>query len=239
MKCPYCMSDVHDKAIVCPICTRDLLFVTPILKRVDELESDLASFITKVQDVKLEITRPETRREAAISKVVQAAKVTFFYLIQSITLILLAGGYPIVADMFLFWGYPVVNLLYGLGCSYSRPHESRRYYLVIGVLLAVVDMSVRGSAYHWTPVECIAFFVSDILWFWTGSEFGRTLRRWATHGPTQSAQGFPLASIIGSTSDEATPKVADRQERLRETVKLLTPLAVSIVSTVISTMVKK
>lgn len=43
MRCPYCVSDIHDDALVCPICRRDLYLFKPLLSRIDALEKQLAA----------------------------------------------------------------------------------------------------------------------------------------------------------------------------------------------------
>ena len=32
MQCPYCTSDINDAAVVCPVCTRDLYLIKPLLE---------------------------------------------------------------------------------------------------------------------------------------------------------------------------------------------------------------
>ena len=43
MHCPYCVSDINDGAVVCPICRRDLYLFKPLLERIDVLEKQLAA----------------------------------------------------------------------------------------------------------------------------------------------------------------------------------------------------
>lgn len=43
MKCPYCLSDIDDEALVCKVCTRDLYLFKPLLAKVAKLEEQLAS----------------------------------------------------------------------------------------------------------------------------------------------------------------------------------------------------
>ena len=240
MKCPYCMSDIHDKAVVCPTCTRDVQFAVPIWKRIDELEADLTSFIEKVQDIKIEINRPNTTREATLSRLFQAAKLISLYLLLSVLLIALTKNASIIADLFLFWAYSAVNFLFGSAVGFSKPNEPRRYYFSIALILAVTDLAVRGSTYHWNITESLIFLISDILWFWSGYVFGQRLRSWAKQGQTYSLEGFPLATLIGagSTDGENAP-ATDQGDKLREVVRIVTPLVLSIVSTIVATLVKK
>lgn len=41
MRCPYCVSEVPQTAIVCPNCTRDFYLFKPLLERIEQLESRL------------------------------------------------------------------------------------------------------------------------------------------------------------------------------------------------------
>ena len=42
MRCPYCVSEIADEAIVCPHCTRDLLLFKPLLNKLGQLEKTVA-----------------------------------------------------------------------------------------------------------------------------------------------------------------------------------------------------
>lgn len=41
MRCPYCVSEIHDEALVCPACQRDLYLFKPLLQRIGVLEERL------------------------------------------------------------------------------------------------------------------------------------------------------------------------------------------------------
>lgn len=42
MRCPYCVSEIADEALVCPVCTRDLYLFKPLIERIDKLEKRVA-----------------------------------------------------------------------------------------------------------------------------------------------------------------------------------------------------
>lgn len=42
MRCPYCVSEIADEALVCPRCTRDLYLFKPLLEKIGQLERALA-----------------------------------------------------------------------------------------------------------------------------------------------------------------------------------------------------
>lgn len=41
MQCPYCTSDINDAAVVCPVCTRDLYLIKPLLEKISGLEAQI------------------------------------------------------------------------------------------------------------------------------------------------------------------------------------------------------
>lgn len=43
MRCPYCVSEIPDEALVCSVCRRDLYVVKPLLEKIAGLESQLAA----------------------------------------------------------------------------------------------------------------------------------------------------------------------------------------------------
>lgn len=61
MRCPYCISDIHDDALVCPACQRDLYLFKPLLSRIDALEKIVESHEQQLAQLALRDTAaPET-----------------------------------------------------------------------------------------------------------------------------------------------------------------------------------
>jgi hypothetical protein len=42
MRCPYCVTEIADAAVVCPQCARDLYLFKPLLERIGQLEAQVA-----------------------------------------------------------------------------------------------------------------------------------------------------------------------------------------------------
>lgn len=59
MRCPYCVSEIDDRALVCSVCRRDLYLLKPLLDQVADLEARLAVLQGQLQP---EIS-PELRLE--------------------------------------------------------------------------------------------------------------------------------------------------------------------------------
>lgn len=49
MRCPYCVSDIDDQAMVCAVCKRDLYLLKPLMDHVADLEARLAELQGKPQ----------------------------------------------------------------------------------------------------------------------------------------------------------------------------------------------
>ena len=52
MQCPYCTSEINDAAVVCPVCTRDLYLIKPLLDKIAGLEEKIEPDSVKVTYLK-------------------------------------------------------------------------------------------------------------------------------------------------------------------------------------------
>ena len=64
MKCPYCLSEVEDAALVCKVCTKDLYLFKHLIAQVAELEGKLAA-VPDVSMHQARIVALESQLEAA------------------------------------------------------------------------------------------------------------------------------------------------------------------------------
>lgn len=71
MKCPYCIGEVDEAALVCPHCTRDLYLFKPLLAQLGALESELAK--VKERLGKLETQRVESDTAAMSAGTIESS----------------------------------------------------------------------------------------------------------------------------------------------------------------------
>lgn len=235
MKCPYCTSEIDDKAIVCPVCSRDLMFFIPLLKKSAQTEQRLAEFINKVQEVKLLIVKPGTEREERLSRLFHIIKLLWVYSIQWIALTLITSGSLVIVAFSLLL-YSVMAAPYGMWSGFVIRQARVPYFFLVAILLGITDGILRGSYYDLSRLEILIFFVNDILWYYTGCVFGKRLRRWADVKVETNEEYLTMDDLI-IAEPEGVGKVSgvnDRRKTIKEYITLFAPLITSIICTIIS-----
>lgn len=234
MKCPYCFTACDDKVLVCPNCSRDLVFFIPIAEEVSTLNQRVDVFVDRLRHLKLEVVRPVSKREEALSKVFDAAKVLLIYALQWVILKPLVEK-SVPWELSLYWAYSLTALPYGAWLGFRRSSRGWAYFLIVGAALALVNYSLRGTLYQWTPKEASLFFISDILWFYTGSVLGSKVARWTGFTGASDKKVFTAAELMlndGEPAREAS-SLNEYSERLKTYAAVLVPL-LSIISTIIA-----
>jgi hypothetical protein len=233
------MTNIDDKAVVCPSCCRDLIFYVPLSERIDQLDRKLSEFVASVQSAKVEVVRPISRREARISAISHAIKLLIIYSLQWWLVSLLVKE-SVVLEAFTYWLYSIVAAFYGLWSSFQYPRARARYFIVLGVLLGLIDVLLRGTLYKWTWTESPLFMISDIFWFWTGFVSGRRLWRWANASDLNPSREQTVGELILSLPAQShEPSRSDRSRNIKEYLTIGVPLIGSIVTTVLSALLAK
>lgn len=162
MHCPYCVSDINDEAVVCPVCRRDLYLFKPLLARIEALEKQVAEHDVAAA----ELRRASDRADIAVDgsgleeepEVVPGGAQWLGYWLAPLALLLLAHGLiVIVYDLNTIY-LRVVSLLiplpFGVLLAARQPHP--RWLLALMTIslagLAVLGMSALTALVDGTPV---------------------------------------------------------------------------------------
>lgn len=162
MHCPYCVSDINDEAVVCPVCRRDLYLFKPLLARIEALEKQVAEHDAAAT----ELRRASDRADIAVDGsgleeepgVVPGSAQWLGNWLAPLALLLLAHGLiVIVYDLNTIY-LRVVSLLiplpFGVLLAARQPHL--RWLLALMTIslagLAVLGMSALTALVDGTPV---------------------------------------------------------------------------------------
>ena len=239
MKCPYCTTDVDEKAVVCPSCCRDLIFFIPLSERIDKLDKKLSEFVGTVQTAKVEVVRPISRREERIATIWHAIKLLIIYSLQWWAVSLLVKE-SVQLEALVYWLYPIVAALYGVWLSFQHPRARARYFILVGVLLGLVDVLLRGPLYKWNWTDSSLFMISDVFWFWTGFVSGRKVWSWGKGSDFNPSREQTVGELILSAPPQPEEHSRSARSRnIKEYVAIGAPLIGSIVTTVLSALLAK
>lgn len=210
MHCPYCVSDINDGAVVCPICRRDLYLFKPLLERIDVLEKQLAAqdgVLTDLTGASAGIVVEEaagSRLEDETEVLPGVADWLSNWLAPLALLLLTHGLIVVVYDLNTIY-LRVVSLLIPLpfGVLLAARQRRPRWLLAFMAIsmsgLAVLGMSVLTSLVDGTPIlpmglrewrEFIEYAASIGLSFVTGLIIGSMSRQKAR---VQRAAGLSVA----------------------------------------------
>lgn len=257
MKCPYCVSDISDAALVCPHCGRDFYLFKPLLERIAALEERLKE-LPEIGGLRARIQALEERLAgpAAVSEVpMESPDAAETPLSRRLGEWVLLWAAPL---LLLLISHAVITVLYDLNTVYLRVVSLliplpfgfmlmalRRRHLGPGLLaafgmaaLAVLGMSAITSLVDKTPVlpvdarewrEFVEYAASVGFSYTTGMLLGGMLRRrrLALIEESQQSLAFRLARLL---SDENTEKLHMRVRKLNDLSGSLTAVATTLAS---------
>ena len=149
MRCLYCISEIHDDALVCPICRRDLYLVKPLLSRIEALEKTVATLqearaLADEPAIKTTTEVPEAAALQAESEPIATTHLStwLIYWLTPLALLVAAHGLiTVVYDLNTFY-LRIVSLLIPLPFGLLLVAQERRPQS----LLVAMAISLSGIA---------------------------------------------------------------------------------------------
>lgn len=253
MDCPFCKSEMHAEASVCPTCRRDIYLLKPLLARIKELETEVARLDKDLATAQTSVSDDKTEKvelaQASVSSVKEISFTSRFlaaaqlFFLPVFLLLLTHWLLVFVYDVRVFV-LRIVVLLIPLPFGFllaRRAGLSLGTGLPLALLMAaitVVGMSIITAHFDKVPVwpqsfiewrEFFEFSLSIAFSTITGLWLGRIVRHVATH--TDSSHWMMTAArhlCMHSSSPEAIKAIAGRLEKVVNTLITLVTTAISI-----------
>jgi hypothetical protein len=250
MKCAYCVSDINDAAIVCPVCRRDLYLFKPLQERIAELEQKLKDGDTaRHAQLEARIAELEARHVTAIPAALVKKRNYFasalFVSLLSLALLLAAHGLIIIVydlkTIYLRIASLLLPLPFGFALYVWHPRNlwtSSVIGLVVACL-AVIGMSAMTGYVDRVPVlpgnlrewrEFIEYSASITFSFVTGLLLGK-IRYHHSQKPARPGRMMVLVAQLFAKDSEGElglQKLATKLSRIAGTVAPAISGAVSI-----------
>jgi hypothetical protein len=224
MKCPYCLSEVEDQALVCKVCTKDLYLFKPLLAQVAELQAKLAAapdvsvYETRIAALEAQLAASRAQLDVPRTGIWDALNAVALYLVLPLSLLLAAHALiTIVLDAPLIYLRLVsiaIPLPFGLFLFLFQRRAVIPWFAATVALAvaAVIGMSWITSLVDQTPVlpqnafewrEYLEYASSISFSFLTGMLLGGILyarrdRRVITSGAstTRAAPGGWVRTLV-------------------------------------------
>lgn len=227
MRCPYCVSDIHDDALVCPICRRDLYLFKPLLSRIDALEKQLATHEERLEQLSGTDTRPSFDAATGADpsalaspelETIHPVRVVLSNWLAPLILLIAAHGLIIILydlnTIYLRIVSLVIPLPFGLLLFARRRYPAWMAALSSGLLAsaAVLAMSALTAWVDQVPVlpqdlrewrEFVTYATSIALSYLTGILLGQMLcRRRQAETLHSFGAALALARVLSQSADK-------------------------------------
>jgi uncharacterized coiled-coil protein SlyX len=196
VRCPYCISEINDEAVACPVCRRDLYLFKPLLARIEALEKQVAAQDAVLSQWQESASEVETdaamvRQQEEPDVMLGVAEWLSNWLLPLGLLLLAHGLIVLVYDLNTVY-LRVVSLLIPLPFGLllvSRVRRPRWLPVVLAsslAALAVLGMSALTALVDGSPIlpvgmrewrEFLEYAASIGLSYATGLVIGRMSRR--------------------------------------------------------------
>lgn len=220
MDCPYCVSDINDEAVVCPVCRRDLYLFKPLLARIEALEKQVVALDAAATESRRAPDRADTKADGSgfedEPEVFPGVAQWLCNWLAPLALLLLAHGLiVIVYDLNTIY-LRVVSLLIPLpfGVLLASRQRHPRWPLALMAIslagLAVLGMSALTALVDGTPVlpsglrewrEFIEYAASIGLSFVTGLIIGGMSRQ-RTRAQRTAGLSVALARLVSNGAEK-------------------------------------
>lgn len=144
MRCPYCVSEIADEALVCPQCTRELYLFKPLLERIARLEATIAEQ-AKAAAANAEARVAALENEVAALKAQQAAAIPVEVVVPQERAEPANAGYGLALAQALI---PTLVLLVAAHWLLLFIYDVKPLYLRIATLMIPVPFGVLLAMHH-------------------------------------------------------------------------------------------
>jgi hypothetical protein len=258
MQCPYCISNINDAAVVCPVCRRDLYLLKPLQEKVAELEQKVKegdparnkALEARLAELEDKLSQRESSAAPAPLEASAGASPRSYLLsaliaaLASLALLLAAHGLIVILYDLKTLYLRIASLLIPLPLGFAlHAWHPRRFWAssLVAVLVAcaaVLGMSAITGYVDKTPVlpenlrewrEFIEYAASITFSFITGLLLGK-LRRHQSQKPAQPSRVVILIAQLFAKHEDGQLGVQKLVTRITTVAGAVAPAVSGAVS---------